>query len=167
MGQAAVHIDEHLLIDRLIAGDPGARELLYDYYGPALYSLILQVVPDNKKAEDILTTVFVRIYSDIYTYRQSGNTTLFGWMMRLTREIAFSEGNHTSGEATGGVILQGNNSLQRFTSTLPQDKQKVFYLCYFKGLPKEAVARMMGVEAETIAGKMREIMVAFRNYLQH
>lgn len=167
MGQAAVHIDEHLLIERLIAGDPGARELLYDYYGPALYSLILQVVPDNKKAEDILTTVFVRIYSDIYTYRQSGNTTLFGWMMRLTRETALLEGSHTSGEATSGVILQGNNSLQRFTNTLPQDKQKVFYLCYFKGLPKEAVARMIGVEAETIAGQMKEIMMAFRNFLRN
>jgi RNA polymerase sigma-70 factor (ECF subfamily) len=166
LGQAAVHIDEHLLIERLIAGDPGARELLYDYYGPALYSLILQVVPDNKKAEDILTTVFVRIYSDIYTFKQSGNTTLFGWMMRLTREIALSEGSHTGGETTG-VILQGNNSIQRFTSSLPQDKQKVFYLCYFKGLPKEAVARMMGVEAETITGQMKEIMVAFRNFLRN
>lgn len=167
MGQAAVHIDEHLLIERLIAGDPGARELLYDYYGPALYSLILQVVPDNKKAEDILTTVFVRIYSDIYTYRQSGNATLFGWMMRLTREIALSEGSHTSEETTKGVILQGNNSLLRFTNTLPQDKQKVFYLCYFKGLPKEAVARMTGVEPETIAGLMKEIMMAFRNFLRN
>lgn len=167
MGQATVHIDEHLLIERLIAGDPGARELLYDYYGPALYSLILQVVPDNKMADDILTAVFVRIYNDINTYKQSGNTTLFGWMMRLAREIALSEGNHTSGEAMGGVTLQGNNSLQRFTSTLPQDKQKVFYLCYFKGLPKEAVARMLGVEAETIVGQMKEIMVAFRNFLRN
>lgn len=167
MGQAAVHIDEHLLIERLIAGDPGARELLYDYYGPALYSLILQVVPDNKMAEDILTTVFVRIYSDIYSYKESGSSTLFGWMMRLTREIAFSEGNYTGGNAAGGVIIQGNNSLQRFTSTLPQEQQKVFYLCYFKGLPKEAVARMMGVEAEMIAGQMREIMMAFRNFLRN
>lgn len=167
MGQPAVHIDEHLLIERLIAGDPGARELLYDYYGPALYSIILQVVPDNKKAEDILTTVFVRIYSDIYTYKESGNTLLFGWMMRLTREIVFSDGSYAGGEGTEGVLLQGNNSLQRFTNTLPQDKQKVFYLCYFKGLPKEAVARMMGVEAETVAGQMKEIMMAFRNFLRN
>ncbi|RFM35696.1 RNA polymerase sigma factor [Chitinophaga silvisoli] len=167
MGQPAVHIDEHLLIERLIAGDPGARELLYDYYGPALYSIILQVVPDNKKAEDILTTVFVRIYSDIYTYKESGNTLLFGWMMRLTREIVFSDGSYAGGEVTEGVLLQGNNSLQRFTNTLPQDKQKVFYLCYFKGLPKEAVARMMGVEAETVAGQMKEIMMAFRNFLRN
>lgn len=167
MGQATVHIDEHLLIDRLIAGDPGARELLYDYYGPALYSIILQVVPDNKKSEDILTSVFIRIYSEVYTYKQSGNTTLFGWMMRLTREIALLEGSHADGEIVGGMTLKGSSSLQRFTNTLPQDKQKVFYLCYFKGLPKEAVARMMGVEAETIAGQMKEIMVAFRNFLRN
>jgi DNA-directed RNA polymerase specialized sigma24 family protein len=167
LGQAAVHIDEHLLIERLIAGDPGARELLYDYYGPALYSLILQVVTDIKKAEDILTAVFIRIYSEIYTYKQSGNTTLFGWMMRLTREMALSEGDHSSGDMTTGVMLQGGNSLQRFSNTLPQDKQKVFYLCYFKGLPKEAVARMMGVEPELIAGQMKEIMMAFRNFLRN
>jgi len=167
LGQAAVHIDEHLLIERLIADDPGARELLYDYYGPALFSLILQVVPDNKKAEDILTTVFVRIYSEVYTYKQSGNATLFGWMMRLTREIALSEGCHTDGEIVGGVTIQGQHSLQRFTNTLPQEKQKIFYLCYFKGLPKEAIARMMGVEAEMIAGQMKEIMVAFRNFLRN
>jgi RNA polymerase sigma-70 factor (ECF subfamily) len=167
LGQAAVHIDEQLLIERLIANHPGAKELLYDYYGPALFSLILQVVTDNKRAEDILAAVFLRIYSDIFTFRQSGNTTLFGWMMRLTREIALSEGNHNDGDITGGVMLQGHNSLQRFTNTLPQDKQKVFHLCYFKGLPKEAVARMMGVETEMISGQMKEIMMAFRTYLQH
>lgn len=166
MGQAAVHIDEQLLVERLIANDPGARELLYDYYGPALYSLILQVVTNNKRAEDILAAVFLRIYSDIYTFRQSGNTTLFGWMMRLTREMALSDGNHND-DITGGIMVQGHNSLQRFTNTLPQDQQKVFHLCYFKGLPKEAVARMMGVETEMIAGQMKEIMIAFRTFLQH
>ena len=167
MRQASVHIDEQLLIERLIAGDPGARELLYDHYGPALYSLILQVAGDIIKAEDILTTVFLRIYNDISIYKASGNTTLFGWMMRLTREIALSEGGHNGEEARGGIILQGHHSLQRFTSTLPQEKQKVFYLCYFKGLPKEAVARMMGLEADMIAGQMKEIMMAFRNFLRN
>ena len=147
MGQAAVHIDEYLLTERLMAGDPGARELVYDYYGPALYSIILQVISDEKRAQDVLTAVFLRIYNDIYAYRDSGSTTLFGWMMRLAREMALSESMEGGGEVGAGIMPHGYHSLQRFSKTLSPEMQKVFHLCYYKGLPKEAVARMMGIQS--------------------
>lgn len=165
MPRAAVHIDEHLLTERLLNGDPEARELVYDHFGPALFSIILQVVPDAEKAEDVLMKVFVKIFNDAHVFRESGDATLFGWLMRLTREMALQE---ATGAIAGseGIMLHDQNLLQRFANTLPENKRDIFHLCYYKGLPKEAVARILGLQPEEVGTQLTETMIAFRKFLE-
>jgi DNA-directed RNA polymerase specialized sigma24 family protein len=164
--QAAVNIDDYIITERLIAGDPGAQEMVYDHYGPALYSIILQVVGDTSKAEDVLTRLFVRIFTNIHTYKESGNTTLFGWFMRTAREMAVLEAVERDDSDIGNEITKADSSLiQRFSNKLPAQARTIFHLCYYKGLPKEAVARILGIQPEAVMGQLREIMVAFRKFL--
>lgn len=165
MQQTAVHIDEFLLTDRLLAGDPGARELVYDQYAAPLYGMILHIVADTRKAEEVLTGVFMYVFSEVQAYRESGNTTLFGWMMRLAREMALKE---ISGDlsAGNGLLIRDNSLLQRFTAGLPERRQQIFRFSYYKGLSKEAVARMMGLQPEEVALELKETMIAFRKFLR-
>lgn len=166
MQQAAVHIDDYLITERLIAGDSGAQEWVYDHYSPALYSIILRVVGDTHKAEDVLTRLFVQIFKNVHTYRESGNTTLFGWMMRIAREIAVMEAVDTNDSDIGNEIVKADSSLiQRFSNKLPAQGRTIFHLCYYKGLPKEAVARILGIQTEEVTAQLREIMVEFRKFL--
>lgn len=145
-------------------GDPATRELVYDHYGPALYSIILQVISDKALAEEILTRVFLRIYNDIRTYRISGDMTLFGWMMRMAREVALQYGS-TTPAGTAGLALRDAGLLQRFANSLPERQQKIFHLCYYKGLTKEAVARILGIAPEEVSAQLKETMIAFRTFL--
>jgi DNA-directed RNA polymerase specialized sigma24 family protein len=161
--QAAVHIDDYLLSERLMAGDPGARELIYDHYGPALYNIILQVIPDNEKAENVLAQVFVYIFNDAAAYRESGDNTLFGWMMRVARQMALQ----FAGGDDGNITVRNGSLLLRFTMGLPEGMQTVFRLCYYKGLSKEAVARMLGLRPEDVASQLKEAMIAFRKFLNN
>ncbi|QHS61812.1 RNA polymerase sigma factor [Chitinophaga agri] len=166
MQQAAVHIDDYLITERLIAGDHHAQEWVYDHYSPALYSIILQVVGDTHKAEDVLTRLFVQIFKTIRTYRDSGNTTLFGWMMRIAREMAVLEAVDTNDSDMGNEVVKADGSLiQRFSNRLPAQGRTIFHLCYYKGLPKEAVARILGIQTEEVTTQLREIMVQFRKFL--
>ena len=164
MQQTAVHIDEYLLTERLMAGDPGAREFIYDHYGPALYNIILQVIADNEKAENALAQVFVYIFNDVGAYRESGDNSLFGWMMRVARQMALKfTGNELPGE--NGLMSWNRGLLLRFTTGLPEGMQMVFRLCYYKGLSKEAVARMLGLRPEEVASQLKDAMIAFRKFL--
>lgn len=165
MPQTAVNIDEHLLTERLLEGDPRARELAYDHFGPALFSIILQVVPDNEKAGEILLKVFVKVFQDMHAFRSSGDATFFGWLMRLTREMALQEATGIMG-ASNGMVFHDKNLLQRFANNLPEGKRDIFQLCYYKGLPKEAVARILGLQPEEVSAQLRETMIAFRKFLE-
>lgn len=166
MQQAAVHIDEYIITERLIAGDPRAQEMVYDHYGPALYGIILQVVGETRKAEDILTKTFVRIFKNVHTYKESGNTTLFGWLMRIAREMAVLEATEIESVTNSSEINKLDSSLlQRFSNMLPAQSRTIFHLCYYKGLPKEAVARILGIQPEEVMAQLRDIMVSFRKFL--
>jgi len=163
---AAVHIDEYLITERLLAGDPRTQELVYDHYGPALYSIILQVVGDTRKAEEVLTKTFVRVFKNVHTFRESGNATLFGWLMRIAREMAVMEATDTGEDRDGIDITRHDSSLlQRFSNMLPAQNRTIFHLCYYKGLPKEAVARILGIQPEEVMAQLRDIMVSFRKFL--
>jgi DNA-directed RNA polymerase specialized sigma24 family protein len=164
--QTAVHIDEQLLTERLMAGDPGAREFIYDHYSPALYHIILHIIPDNEKAENALAQVFVYIFNDAMAFRESGDNTLFGWLMRVARQIALkSAGSEIPGE---NGLMSGNRSLMlRFTNGLPEGMQTVFRLCYYKGLSREAVARMLGWSPEEVERQLKEALIAFRTFLNN
>jgi hypothetical protein len=162
--QTAVHIDDDLLTERLIAGDPLAREFIYDRYAPALYHTILEVIADNEKAENALARVFVYIFNEPIAYRKSGDTTLFGWMMRAARQIALQfAGPELPGEK--GLMSDNRSLLLRFINGLPEGIQTVFRLCYYKGLSKEAVARMLGQQPDEVERQLREALIAFRKFL--
>lgn len=167
MQQSAVHIDEYIITERLIAGDPGAQELVYDYYGPALFSIILQVVGDTAKAEEVLAKTFIHVFRNVSRYRETGNTTLFGWLMRMAREQAIREAAviEESEGSSDDITKHDNNLLQRFTNMLPAESRTIFHLCYYKGLPKEAVARILGAQPDEVMTKLKDIMVAFRKFL--
>lgn len=167
MQQSAVHIDEYIITERLIAGDPGAQELVYDYYGPALFSIILQVVGDTAKAEEVLTRTFIQVFKNVAAYRETGNTTLFGWLMRMAREQALKEAAvmEESEGSSDEVIKHDSSLLQRFANRLPAESKTIFHLCYYKGLPKEAVARMLATQPDEVMAKLKDIMVAFRKFL--
>jgi RNA polymerase sigma-70 factor (ECF subfamily) len=148
-----------------MAGDPGARELVYDRYSPALYNIILQVIADNEKAENVLAQVFVYIFKDAVAYRESGDVTLFGWMMRVARQMALKVVGELNGD--NGIVVRNGCLLSRFTINLPEKMQTVFRLCYYKGLSKEAVARMLGLHPEEITSQLRAAMIAFRKLLNN
>lgn len=147
-----------------MAGDPGAREFIYDHYGPALYHIVLQVIADNEKAENALAQVFVYIFNDSSDFIESGDATFFGWMMRIARQIALK---HAGAELPGvnGLMSANRSLLLRFTNELPEGMQTVFRLCYYKGLSKEAVARMLGWQLEEVDKQLREALIVFRKFL--
>ncbi|GAB4003848.1 sigma-70 family RNA polymerase sigma factor [Spirosoma sp. KCTC 42546] len=64
--------------------------LLYNAYAPALYGVLLRLVNDPARAEDLLQDAFVKIWSNSHQYDPKQGR-LFTWLLTITRNIAMDE----------------------------------------------------------------------------
>ena len=62
--------------------------LLYDKYASALSGIISRITNNEKLAEEILNITFVKLWNQIGTFNSS-NTSLFTWLINITRQTAF------------------------------------------------------------------------------
>lgn len=170
MSKTPAHINEQLLTARLLAGDPAARQYLYDKYAPSIYGVVLQMVPDRNKANDVLVRVFTYAFQHINVFADAGYHSLFAWLMKQAREISLRELSSSlapgPGEGSQELTLRNNHYIQRFTEGLPEQSSQVFRLCYYKGLNTQAVAHMLGRQEEEVKQSLSIAMVEFRKYLQ-
>ncbi|WP_147323437.1 RNA polymerase sigma factor [Chitinophaga silvatica] len=167
MRRDLAHINEQQLIERLVVGDPAAKEWLYDRYAGALYNIALQLVPIETRAADVIVRVYSWAFHHIGSFKNSGHHTLFTWLMRKTREVAIQETIPESALTGSELMKQEDGMLQRFYLILPTDQQQVFRLCYFKGLSIATIARIMAMPEEQINETLKEAMRSFRQFLKN
>ena len=167
MRRDLVHISEQMLIERLVMGEPAAKELLYDRYAGALYTMVLQLVPIRERADDVIVRVFTWAFHHIGTFRTSGYSTLFAWLMRKTRELAIKEALPETALTGSDLIKQEEGVLQQFYLILPADQQQVFRLSYFKGLSITTIARLLALPEEQINDTLGDAMKSFRQFLKN
>jgi RNA polymerase sigma factor (sigma-70 family) len=160
------HISEQMLIERLVIGDPAAKELLYDRYAGALYGIVLQLVPVKERADEVIVKVFFWAFHHIATFQTSGHRTLFAWLLRKTREFAIKEALPETALTGTELMKQEEGILQQFYMILPADQQQVFRLSYFKGLSITTIARLLALPEEQINDILKDAMKSFRQFLK-
>src|SRR4030088_628373 len=75
------------LLRQIGAGDPDSFEDLYDRFSGVLFSAALQILNDQREAEDVLQDVFVQIWDKAKLYNAARGKPLT-WAMTLTRNKA-------------------------------------------------------------------------------
>ena len=77
-------ISEHELVAQFKSKDSKAFTELYNKYAPVLLGSIQRMIPCKAASEDVLQTVFIKIWSNSEQY-QSSKGRLFTWMINITR----------------------------------------------------------------------------------
>ena len=166
MRRDLAHIREQLLVERLVTGDPAAKELLYDRYAGALFNVVLQLVPVRPRAEDVIVRVFTWAFHHIGAFHTSGYRTLFSWLMLKAREFALKEALPETALTGNELMKKEEGILQQFYLILPADQQQVFRLSYFKGLSITTIARLLALPEEQINEILGDAMKSFRQFLK-
>jgi RNA polymerase sigma factor (sigma-70 family) len=154
---------------------------LYDNYSGALYNIILQIVPDQELASDVLQEAFVNIWRKIDSYDQSKGR-LFTWMLNVTRNQSIdmvrsknfqnSQKNQELPEITsiesGGHVQQNIDSigLKKLVEKLKTEYRTLIYLVYFKGYTHEEIAEIEGIPLGTVKTRIRSALIQLRGYLK-
>ncbi len=166
----------------LKAKDQQSFSYLYDNYAGALYSIVLQVVPDKDLASDVLQEVFVNIWRKIESY-DSAKGRLFTWMLNVARNLAIdmvrsksyqnSQKNQAMPEndffdkAGNSIQLSVDNiGLRKMVNKLKSEHRVLIDLAYFKGYTHEEIAEIESIPLGTVKTRIRSALTQLRDYLK-
>jgi RNA polymerase sigma factor (sigma-70 family) len=156
-----------------------AFSYLYNNYSGALFSVVLNIVPDRDLAADVLQEVFVNIYRKIESY-DATKSRLYTWMLNIARNESIdtlrSKGyrnNQQNREVTesvyenvGSVSQQIDNiGLRKLLDKIKPEYRDLIDLSYFKGYTQDEISQMLGIPLGTVKTRLRAALVQLRNFV--
>jgi len=178
----AVTYNEQELVLSLKAKDEQSFSYLYDNYAGALYSIILQIVPDRELASDVLQEAFLNIWRKVESYDPSRGR-LFTWMLNVARNLAIdtvrskayqnsqkNQGmpeNDFFGKTGNSIQLSVDNiGLRKIVNKLKAEHRVLIELAYFKGYTHEEIAGIESLPLGTVKTRIRSALTQLRDYLK-
>ncbi len=148
---------------------------LYDNYSPALYTVILSIIPDRELANDILQEVFVKIWRQADSYDE-GKGRLYTWMIQIARNSAIDVVRSTkyklakqNQEITESVYNSDSDDfnpdkigLRRMVHMLRQEHRELVELSYFQGFTHEEIAKELDMPLGTVKTRLRTALIQLR-----
>ncbi len=172
-------VEEHVLVQRALAGDQDAFAGLVRAYQAPVYNLAYRMLGTQAEAEDAAQETFVRIYRRLSTY--DPQQKLSSWVLaiashycvdRLRRrritalpmdEVQVPPAPEAAGEAPEARLLAGEreHEIQSLLAELPEAYRVVLVLRYWQDLSYEEMAAVLATSASAIKARLhraREMM---------
>ena len=166
------------LVDRVLAGERNAFNLLVLRYQHRVAALVGRFVHDPHEAEDVTQEAFVKAYRALPLFR--GDSAFYTWLYRIavntaknylvsrSRRPPASDVNAEEAELTEvGSILRDIESPERNLATsklkqaildaieeLPEDLRTAFTLREFSGLSYEDITEVMDCPVGTVRSRI-------------
>lgn len=175
---------DELLLKQVALQDATAYEALYDRHTQAVYSLLLRIVRQPARAEELLQETFWQVWRNAKAYRGEG--AALAWLMRIARNRALDElrrqkarpqmvEQRTEGmtqvdaldyAAAQSAPLENaveitvtrrwnQQQVQRALAEIPVDQRICLELNYFEGLSQREIAEHLALPLGTIKSRMR------------
>ncbi len=171
-----------LLVERTLAGDARAYELLVLKYQRRIQRLISRMVRDTDLVEDIAQETFIRAYRALHQFR--GDAQFYTWLYRiavntakkflleLKRDPLVTEaarqtdgdedetsrsGNEPTTDETPESVLAANEIAQAVNAAmeaLPEDLRQAVTLREIEGLSYEEIAAVMDCPIGTVRSRI-------------
>ncbi len=160
--------------------EQSAFSYLYDHYSGALYSIILNIVPDKDLASDVLQEVFIKIWKQIESY-DNIKGRLFTWMLNVARNASIdavrSKGyqkQQQNRELTEHVYFAGGSTetntdkigLKKVVNGLKEDYKVLIILSYFEGFTQDEISKMLGIPLGTVKTRMRSALSQLKQLIR-
>ncbi len=170
------------LVERTLAGDKHAFELLVIKYQRRIQRLIARMVRDTDLVEDIAQETFIRAYRALHQFR--GDAQFYTWLYRIAVNTAkkalldlkhdpliteaalrpegdddetFQPGREPIGEETPETLLAAREiatAVQAALEALPEDLRQAVTLREIEGLSYEDIATLMNCPIGTVRSRI-------------
>ena len=179
-------IDQDLEIELLRRGGDGDRRsfgVLYDRFSAVLFSAALQVLNDQREAEDVLQDVFIQIWDKAKLYNPTRGKPLT-WAMTLARNKAIDrlrsaqrryrlqDQVEKETKVTNQVALKDSadevDALEKSRIVraavlqLSKEQRKAIELAFFSGLTQNEIAQELNQPLGTVKARIRRGMLKLK-----
>ena len=176
--------EERRLVLAAQRGEPRAVRDLYEAYRQRIWSLILFSVGDSQQAQDVLQTVFFKVFHGLGSFRFE--SSLFTWIYRIARNecwnhrqrrreplvpldaILGSRDEMDPNPRAGGpdAAAERDRILEQAVMALPFKMREVVVLKYREGLSYDEMSRALGCAPGTVASRLNRALAALEEKLR-
>ncbi|QMW04070.1 RNA polymerase sigma factor [Spirosoma foliorum] len=154
------------LVRDLQAKLPSAYKSLYDSYSPAMFGVLLRMVKDRDRAEDLLQDTFIRVWTNIQRYDESQGR-LFTWLINITKNLALDDLRaqkvravaatyiYERSDGVASPIFKGGMLYQTLTANLEPKYRQIVDLLYFRDYKLQEVADELKIPLGTVKTRYR------------
>lgn len=164
--------DDAEIVERILAGDREAFELLYEAYFPRVYRFALKRLRDPGEAEDVTQEVFMTVHRALGSFR--GTSSLLVWIFGVTRNTVnrrfrrarpridslddSSGPDLASPDATPDQIADARRVLRRCETVIERDltplQRRIFHLKHLRRQPIRTIAQALGKSEDAIKANL-------------
>jgi len=149
------------IIKECTSGNARAQEKLYRMFAPKMFGVCLRYAKDRTEAEDNLQEGFVKVFSNIASFRHEGSFE--GWVRRIMVNVSLSKfrkqhvlypvkdmGQYDSVQVSDDILAKiGAEDLLGLIQQLPPRYRMVFNLFVMEGLNHQEIGEEMNISVGT------------------
>lgn len=180
--------EEHkALIRQFASGDEAAFSTFYRQLSPPLFSMVFEILKDQKDSEDVLQESFVQMWKRASTY-DPARSSVFTWSVMIARHKAIDRFRARSrrnqlGEAAAAENLavpavavpqadellgqsDERNRVRAALGGLGEGQREAIELAFFGGLTQSEISEKLGEPLGTVKARIRRGLFALRDVLR-
>jgi RNA polymerase sigma-70 factor (ECF subfamily) len=169
--------DDARLMERVRLRDAAAFEAVYDRHHRLVYAIAVRMLGEVSAAEDVLQTVFLKVWSAPEAFVQ-GNFA--AWIGRIARnkclDVLREKRRHPADEliqdAASGETVDSTAfahldaaGMQAALAQLSPEQRRLIELAYFGGMSHQRIAEKTGVPLGTVKTRIRSGLQRLRGLL--
>ncbi len=151
--------DEKNIIRQAVRNNRHAQQQIYTKYASKMLSACRQYIKDIHKAEDVMITAFMKVFTNLESY--SFNGSFEGWIrriminecisfLRVQKKVHYTEEECFFEESYDEINIQFSvEQIQKLIDNLPDGYRMVFNLYAIEGFKHQEIATMLGISEGT------------------
>lgn len=161
-------IIENHIVELLTERNEKGMDLLYEYYGDALFGIALKTTQDEDLAKDVLQESLMKIWNKIDTYDKE-KSKLFTWIFRVTRNTAIDKIRSYKTKSDKEIQIEVSNvynlgvntlkpehiDVKDHLSSLDEKYQIVIEALFFKGMTQQEASEELDIPLGTIKSRLK------------
>lgn len=154
-----LHKDEKRIIKQAVESNRYAQQQIYTKYAPKMLSVCRQYIKDIHKAEDVMLTAFMKIFTNLEGFSYNGSFE--GWIrriiinecisfLRVQKKVHYTEEEYFFEESYNEIDQYFSvEQIQNLIDNLPDGYRMVFNLYAIEGYKHQEIAIMLGISEGT------------------
>ena len=165
-------MDAKDLVHRCRAGEPGARQEMYETYAGRVLAVCRRYIRESDRARDIVHDTFLKAWDSLGSFHPRRAGSLGAWLSQIAahlavdelrrRKLLIQEDASFTGSVSSFAGLTGESpvdesrlrqvpveELIELIAALPEGYRAVFNLFCLDGLSHREIARLLGISEKT------------------